>query len=355
MTLVIDSVVDPVAMTTAVRLVPTPAEHYLNQILPDRTVEDTRIRFDEIIQTNRVAQFRAWDATVPLSKRDTKVSRETDLPPISFRADVGEQERMMIERLRQEGNAAAPQVNAIYNDIERGGRYIRNRLELARGQVLTTGKLTITNENNLFIEADFGVPSEHFVDSTTAWSDVENATIIADITAAVDVYVDTNGFAPIGMIVSRKTLNLMLRNAEIRSLAQSLGGVPSLVTRSTLDGVLSQFGLPPILTVYDTRVENLSGVSTRCMDEDKVVFVAPELGFTAFGITATALELVGSNAVDFSFTDAPGITSVQTKTGWPFRLETVSDALAMPVIGQPRRLMVLDTTVTAESSSSSSS
>jgi hypothetical protein len=351
MTLVIDSLVDPVALTTFVRAVPTQDTMILNQVLPDRTVLDDRIRFDELIRTNRVAQFRSFDATVPLSKRDVTVRRESELPPISVRSEKGERERLLIERLRNSGSAELPQVEAIYNDAERGARYIQNRMELARGQVLTTGKLTISNENGLFLEADFGVPSGNFVESSVAWSDTANATIVDDYSRWTDVYVDENGFPPTGQIVSRKQLNALLRNAEIRSMAQSLGGTPNLVTRPVLDAVLSAHMIPPIWAVYETRVE-VEGVSTRVMDEDKVVLVGPELGMTAWGITATALELVGSNAVDMAFSDAAGITSVLVKSGPPFRQEVWTDALAMPVLGQPRRLMVADVTVTEESSSS---
>lgn len=350
MSIVFDGAVDPVALTAMVRQVPTPTDHLLAQILPARTVDDSRIRFDEIVQVNRVAKFRALDATVAPTKRDTANKKELDLPAISVRSEVGEQERLLIERARLGGSGEQAAVQAIYNDTARGGMYIGNRLELARGGLLDTGKVTISAEEGLYEEADFGVPAGHFVSSAVAWSDTANAVIISDETDAVQIYVDTNGFAPIGQIVSRKQLNQMLRNAEIRSIAQSLGGTPNLVTRGVLDAALGAFGLPPILFVYDTKVD-VDGTTTRCTAEEKVIFVGQDMGFTAFGVTATALELVNSNAVDFSFNDAAGITTVQVKGGPPFRVETWSDALAMPVLSAPRRLMVMDTTVTEESSS----
>lgn len=351
MSIVFDGAVDPVALTTLVRQVPTPVDHLLAQILPPRTVADSRIRFDEIVQVNRVAKFRPLDATVAPTKRDTASKKELDLPALSVRSEVGEQERLLIERARFGGSGEQAAVNAIYNDTARGGMYVGNRLELARGGLLDTGKVTISAEEGIYEEADFGVPSEHFVSSAVAWSDTANAMVVSDLTDAVQIYVDTNGFPPIGMVVSRKQINQMIRNAEIRSLAQSLGGTPHLVTRPVLNAVLDAFGLPPILFVYDTKVD-VDGTTTRCTAEEKVIFVGQDMGFTAYGITATALELVNSNAVDFSFENAAGVTTVQVKGGPPFRVETWTDALAMPVLSAPRRLMVMDTTVTAESSSS---
>lgn len=67
-----------------------------------------------------------------------------------------------------------------------------------------------------------------------------------------------------------------------------------------------------------------------------------ELGYTAMGITATALELVNSNRSDLSFQDAPGIVGVVIKGGPPFRQFTYVDAVGMPVIVNARKLLTAD-------------
>jgi hypothetical protein len=74
-----------------------------------------------------------------------------------------------------------------------------------------------------------------------------------------------------------------------------------------------------------------------------VIFVPPEgqrLGYTAWGVSATALELVNSSKVELSFNDAPGIVGVVVKEGPPFRQYTFVDAVGMPVLENPNYLMV---------------
>jgi hypothetical protein len=92
--------------------------------------------------------------------------------------------------------------------------------------------------------------------------------------------------------------------------------------------------LPPIVGVYDTSFD-VDGTSTRVIPANKVVFVPPAgqpLGYTAWGVTATALELVNSNESDLTFEEAPGIVGVVEKDGPPYRQYTFVDAVGMPVI-----------------------
>jgi hypothetical protein len=350
--IVFDGPVSPVALTAFLREVPTPSEHKLARYLPDRTIEDTEANFDELLRTNRVAKFRAFDARIPYTKRDVMTSRKAKLPPLSVRNMFGEAERINLERLRTNGSAQGPMVRAIYDDGAQLVNEIRNRMELARGAVLagtatggvtSAGQLNV-NENGLVLQADFGVPGGHLVTPGTAWSTTGSATIVSDLVGWVATYVATNGFPPGGIVTTTPVLMNMLQNAEVRTLASSLAGTPARVSRTALDGVLSDFGLPPILDVVDTVVD-VDGVTTRTIPADRVIFVPPDpasLGMSAWGITATALELVDSSRTDFSFTDAPGIVGVVEKSGPPYRQETFVDAAGMPILGNPRRLLVAD-------------
>jgi hypothetical protein len=60
-------------------------------------------------------------------------------------------------------------MKAIYNDGQNLTSYVQNRLELAWGDILTDGKLTI-NENGFQGEADFGVPSSRRSPPAPLWS-----------------------------------------------------------------------------------------------------------------------------------------------------------------------------------------
>lgn len=352
MAIVFDGVVTPTALTTFVREVPSPADHKLARYLPDREIADTEVNFDELVRTNRTAKFRAFDARIPYTARDVMTSRKAKMPPLSVRNMFGEQERINLERLRTNGTAQEPMVRAIYDDGEQLTREIRNRMELARGAVLagtaaggvtSAGKLSL-NENGLTLEADFAVPGTQLVTASTPFSTIASASIIGDFTTWVDVYVAANGFAPGGFLTTTPVLRNMLQNAELRALASSLVGTPQRLSRTQLDGTLDSFGLPPLLDTIDTVVD-VDGVTTRTIPADRVIFVPPDpasLGFTAWGITATALELTDAAQTDFGFEDAPGLVGVVLKDGPPFRQETFVDGAGMPVLANPRRLLVAD-------------
>lgn len=344
MTIVFDGPVTPEALTTFVREVPTPADQVLDRLLPNKYFNSNTIDFQTITRTNRTARFRAFDGRLHVSNRDTSTTSQVKLPPVSTSNSMGELERLQLEFARNGGGNNAAVVNAIYDDATNLTREVLTRMEQARGDVLTDGKFTLTGEGGLYMEADYSVPANHIVSPGIPWSTVASATIIANETSWVNTYVATNGFAPGGQVMSRTTLNYMLQNAEFRTLLASVVGTPGLITRQALDTLLQAYGLPPLLFIYDTLVD-VDGTSTRVIAEDKVLFVPPnptDLGYTAWGVSATALELVNSNEVDLSFEEATGIVGVVVKEGPPFRQFTLVDAVGMPVLAQPKLLMVAD-------------
>ncbi len=341
MAIVFDGPVTPDALTSFVREVPSPAEQVLSSILPDRTLNRNTVDLSELTRTNRTARFRAFDARLHVSRRDISTLKQVKLPALSSSLSVGEYERLQLEFARLGGTNQSAIVDAIYDDATILTREVRARMEQARGDVLTDGKFTLAGEGNLSMEADFGVPANHIVAPGILWSSTGTATMIADITAWVNVYIASNGSRPNGMIVSTRVMNYMLQNAEVRSLAASLAGTPGLVTRPSLDAALSAFGLPPVALVYDTQVD-VDDTTVKVIPDDRLILFGDNVGYTAWGISATALELAQAAQTDISFADAPGIVGVVIKEGPPFRQFSFVDAVGMPVIENPRRLLIAD-------------
>lgn len=341
MAIVFDGPVTPDALTSFVREVPSPAEQVLSSILPDRTLNRNTVDLSELTRTNRTARFRAFDARLHVSRRDISTLKQVKLPALSSSLSVGEYERLQLEFARLGGTNQAAIVDAIYDDATILTREVRARMEQARGDVLTDGKFTLAGEGNLTMEADFGVPASHIVAPGILWSSTGTATMIADLTAWVNVYIASNGSRPNGMIVSTRVMNYMLQNAELRTLAASLAGTPGLVTRPGLDAALSAYSLPPVTLVYDTQVD-VDDATVKVISDDRVIMYGDNVGYTAWGISATALELAQAAQTDISFADAPGIVGVVIKEGPPFRQFSFVDAVGMPVIENPRRLLIAD-------------
>jgi hypothetical protein len=347
MAIVFDGPVSPDALTTFVRQVPTPGNLILGQFLPDRHFTQNRIDVSELTVTGRTARFRAFDANVHVSRRDAATLRTVKLPPLSDSISVGELERVQLAMAETGGTNMRALINAIYDDATNLTRNVQRRMEQARGDVLLDGKFTLTGEGGLTLEADYGVPVGNFVTAATLWTTTATATPLDDLYTWSYYYNVTagNGFDPGGMIISRRILNALLSNTAIRTFTGgNILGVPSSVTRQQLDQALDARGVPPILAVYDSQVD-IDGTSTRVLPDNKVIFVPPNpeenLGYTAWGITATALELANADSSDLTFEDAPGIVGIVDKdVSPPFRQQTYVDAVGMPVITNPRGLMV---------------
>lgn len=333
----------PDALTTIVRQVPVPATFALNQVLPDRYFDRNDVVFTELTKTNRTARFRAFDAKFHVSERDVIADKQVRLPALSSSKNVGELERLNLEFARLAGTNRASLINQVYDDATSLTQEVQARMELARGQVLSSGTFVLANEGGITTTADFGLPGGNSVTPASGlWSDTVNSKPITDILAWSDYYVALNGFAPGSMILTRAQLHLLQRNAEVRAYYASLAGSVDVVTSERLSSLLLSLGLPQVEMVYDTQVD-VDGSATRCIPTNKVIFLPPnatDVGFTAWGVSATALELVRSSEVDMAFEQAPGIVAVVEKEGPPYREFTYVDAVGMPVIQQPRYLMI---------------
>jgi len=342
--IVYDGPVLPDDLTTFVRQVPQPANFILNQVLPDVYVQSNRIDVGQITRTNRTARFRSYDGAIHSARRDVAQVSSVQLPPLSDSLQMGELERLRLEYARTGGTNQNAFVDAIYDDATTLTQNSLNRMELARGDLLTDGKFTMLSANGEpALEADFGVPGGNFVTPAGAlWSNIGSADPLTDVNAWVTAYIATNGFPPGGMWINRTILNNLLSNSTLRTATGNILGTTTLLTRATLDQVFEARGFPPILGVYDSQVD-VDGTATRITPANKVIFVPPAgvpFGRTVWGVSATALELVDSADTDMSFEDAPGIVGVVEKDGPPYRQFVFVDAVGMPVLDNPRTLMV---------------
>jgi hypothetical protein len=297
----------------------------LSRWLPNRLVDDLEYRFarggDGLADA---ATFRAYDAESPIGSRPG-ISRVTgELPPISRKIRLSE-----YDRLRQRKLDAAVG-DAIMSDAERMVQSVAARLELARGQALVTGKVTI-NENGVIAEADFGRAAGHTVTAAASWA-TTTTDIIGDLNTWRDTYVDSTGQEPGSIVTSRKVMGYMLRNEAFRQLVATMAGTPTLVNNNAVDSMLASHGLPPVIT-YDARV-NVNGASTRVIADDKVLLLpavgSGEMGATLYGTTAESLEpefgLAGSEA---------GIVAGAYSTKDPVAVWTKAAAIAMPILANP--------------------
>jgi len=344
MAIFFDAPVEPDALTTFVREVPVNRTGQTRRLLGmfnRLDVQDNQVDFATITRTNRVARFRAWDGALHVSKRDTGKENRVQLPPLSSSLSLGEYERLQLEFARNGGTNEQALARSIYNDGETLTNEVLNRLELAWGDLLTDGKFTmLSSEGGL--EADYSIPSDQLITTATAWTTTATAPALSDLIAATDLYTSRYG-TPGQLLTSRRVQRLMMQNTEMINAAVGAQTGRTRINLDELQNLLASEGLPQLAEAYDESLD-VDGTSTRVLADNKVVVLPPnldDLGRTAMGITATALELVSSSESDMAFEDAPGIVGVVEKVGPPYRQFTYVDACGMPVLTDSTRLMTL--------------
>jgi hypothetical protein len=344
MAIVFDAPATPDDITLMIQEKPTPPGLGLLASFPRGESDDNTVDWGEITATNRTARFRSFDGRIHVSARDTASDKRVPLPPLSSSLNMGEYERLQVQFARTGGTRSEALERAIYNDADRLTREVQNRLELAWGDVLTDGKLTMmttAGEPNLG-EADFGVPATQLVSADTVWTDTANADVLTELVAWYDVW-KVNGDGG-EWLTSQRVLRLMQRNAEVINAVHGSAAGRTRVTLTELNDLLASEGLPTMAATYDGQLD-VDGVTTRVIADDKLILLPvnrAELGETVYGVTATALELVDSNLSDLSFENAPGIVGVVEKVGPPYRQFTFVDAVAMPILKDAKRLLVAD-------------
>lgn len=337
-----DAPVNPTDLTAFVREVPNAGDATFLNAFPRKDLTTNTLNFSEIVKTNRTARFRSFDGRIHVSERDAGSGKSVSLLPLGSSIGVGEYERLQLEFARTGGTQSAALANAVYNDAEALTNEVLNRLDQAWGDVLTDGVLTI-NEEGFQGEADFGVPANHKVTASTLWTNTSTAKALTDYLAWCDTYATTNGSVPGAARVSQRVARLFQTNAEVVAAVHGTTG-RTRVTLTDLNDLLASEGAPAIQILPIKRYD-VDGTTVPVFADDRILFTPEnlgDLGYTAWGVSATALELVGSAQADLTFQNASGIVGVVLKEGPPFRQTTFVDAVAMPVLADARRLMVAD-------------
>lgn len=340
MAIVFDAPVTPVDLTLFMRAVPVPADNVLLPAFASRNLNTNTVDFGEIVRTNRTARFRSFDGRIHVSERDSSSESRVSLLPLSDSLNKGEYERLQEEFARTSGTNRSLLADAIYNDAENLTNNVYNRLEQAWGDVLVDGVLTI-NEGDYQGEADFGVPTEHKVAAAQLWSNVA-APALTDLIAWSDQYYNTNGIRPAAIRMTQATARLLQTNTQIINAIAGAQTGRNRVNLNEVNDLLNSEGLPAI-TIQAVKRVDIDGTVTATLPDDRVWFTPEnigDLGYTAWGVSATSLELVNASQVQFAFSSAPGIIGVVEKVGPPYRQFTFADAVAMPILSAPKLLFI---------------
>lgn len=339
----VHDLVDPQLLIDFVRtwdrevLRPT-AQFSLDSYLPNRETMDLdyRIRKGALNDVD-IAEYRAWDTPARMTGRPGTFFIEGSLGPVSRQIPLGEEEGLRARALLAKTND--PIIQAIYADATQMIRSVQGRIEVARGDLIDDGIVTIA-ENGLTLTANFGRDASMRKTAATVWTNTA-ATILTELLGWVENYQDRNGTEPDHILMPKTRVGSLALNAEMRAYAAANGTTPNRINRATIDNVFAAEGLPPIRT-YDTVVR-INGTSTRVLPVDKVYLMpsaSEPLGNTFYGPTAEALLLREKGLIEAE--GIPGVVAVVTRTEHPVQTYTVGTAVALPAMPNPDLILDAD-------------
>lgn len=319
----------PAQLLGFIRAIPTPEDFHAVNWLPNQNIDD--LNFEYILGANRkrvMAHIMSFDAEAPIHGRPglgEKVSGE--LPPIKRKAMMTEKELIRFKTPRLGTNDVQTAIDSVYNLLVDLNDTVQARIEWIRVQSVTEDKL-VYDEGGAAFTFDFGYNDQFqiYLGATAGtavngagvteatfgpyWTDYANSTPIDDLQKlAFRVRVATGGELA-RTVMSEDQLQNIYRSVKTREMIRGVGAgaATTLITRSELDAVLSQYKIPPIET-YDVVVskENADGTYTdvRPMRTNAVTMLPASnvLGNTLFGPTAESRVVYGTPLAG----EAPGM------------------------------------------------
>ena len=230
-------------------------------------------------------------------------------------------------------------VSYVFDDMRLMADAVKVRTEVAKMEVLATGKMTI-KENNLNMTVDYGVPSANTGFKIDFGADAD---IIGQLYAITD-QAAASGHALSEMVVGTKILRKLASNKGIQTIVYGTVGAGTFVTPEKLRSLfLNLFGFGQI-TANDQRykVQTADGKEKpyRFFPEDKVAFLsngtANSFGVGLWGVTPE--EKAYGPYSDKSAQQY--ITITQWQTPDPVAVWTKASGLFIPVVPDPYGLFI---------------
>jgi hypothetical protein len=225
---------------------------------------------------------------------------------------------------------------ALESKARSAGQSIAVRAIFARGEAISTGKVSISGENGITQEINYGRDASLSVSAGTVWSNTA-ATAIADILAWQAAYRAINGGDAPGLITSSQVLAYLAVNAQF--IAASTRSGSSGLTRISRDDVLAVLRAQGIgeVTVYDAQYVDTTGTKRRVISQDKFLLVPSRndglgdsgpLGQTSWGVPAEALN----DAYGIAQDDRPGIFAGEFDSVNPEGANVLGSSIFLPVL-----------------------
>ena len=211
------------------------------------------------------------------------------------------------DQLLPDGTKAAGANNDLamflFGSIQKLVRSVMDRYDTLSWQALQTGEIDVTDSRtNIPVTIDYKDPGATYVhfppdlitsvsptETLNVWDSYTNSAGIQNMYDGVDTYIDTNGYPPDYIVMSRKLRNDLMLQDNTKDAATSVRGTSvGTVSIDMLNMIMEARTLPKIVIVddrYQTEDEAKNIVNARFLDDRVFVFIKKDMGTRAIGPT----------------------------------------------------------------------
>ena len=311
---------------------------YVGDILfPDVKTENLEAEYERLsegMELPTAAMVHAFDTEAAIGVRPS--FEKVTVEKLLIKEKINQSERL--DQLLKRGVRESRLVDYVYDDMNRLANNVKTRTEIAKMEVMATGKMTI-KENGLDMEIPYGVNKKK---DLSGWDD-PNHDILSDIEEMVAMAVDA-GYAVNAILTSTKMISYMRKNTGIANAINGVNGA-RIVTKAQIDTVLNE--LYGIATV---RVNDASyGIPTADNKGRTAVRFFPENVFTLYvegigGKVGSGLwGVTPEESRQGAFTDVnykQFITISQWETPDPVAEWTKASGVFIPVLPNPFAMVI---------------
>lgn len=227
----------------------------------------------------------------------------------------------------------------LFGNVASMTRSVVDLLDYLTWQAIQTGQVNYQDpRTGVTVTLDYrdaGGGYDHFPAAKTGgdrWDQYATANGIQDLYLALDTYIDTNGFPPDEIVMSRKLRNDLMQQTSTKNSASSLTVTQvGQVSPDMLSAVINARGLPMITTFDEmTEIEDAqkNAVKTRFLNTNRFAFLVKDMGKKCLGPT---LENDGGKGGVF--------VATREVTKFPPTDALQSVATGVPIFANPKLLM----------------
>ncbi len=252
------------------------------------------------------------------------------------------------EELRQELNKVLDSNNQLYIDtivrrifddeaeLIEGAEVQRERMRM---MMLTTGTISVEGNGQAY-DYDYGMPEDHSVNATVAWSNPD-ATIIADIRKGIDKIVEDTGVTVARALCSSKVFGYFRINKELKGTLLALSGGTGYLSDAKIKQYIKD-ELDIEIVTYDKKYRDEKGTAQRMVSDDIfAMFPEGQLGNTWFGTTPEESDLMASEVANVTIVDT-GVAVTTIEKADPVNVETKVTMICLPDFPTADQIYIID-------------